>query len=175
VPDKPPSSFREWPNTQSKYNPQLNLNKHGYNKVSMFVCCCDSVAEEADREGGGRTFGYQDVLTSNHSLKWHAGFLHLIHSKVSLQTQFYWAVLGLRKVHLPSLSHLFEGSWSRTKCSCSTWICAFGKHAKVILSNLSIFSQPWHTYQAHNPLLSLYGCIQEGIEWEAGSLGFEKV
>ena len=48
---------------QSKYSPQLNLNKHGYNKVSMFVCCCDSVAEEADgAEGGGRTFGYRDVL-----------------------------------------------------------------------------------------------------------------
>ena len=50
---------------QSKYSPQLNLNKHGYNKVSMFVCCCDSVAEEADgAEGGGRTFGYRDVLQS---------------------------------------------------------------------------------------------------------------
>jgi hypothetical protein len=35
---------------QSKYSPWVNLNKHGCNKVSMFVCC-DSVAEEA---GGGR-------------------------------------------------------------------------------------------------------------------------
>ena len=31
--------------------------------TAVIVCCCDSVTEEADgAEGGGRTFGYRDVL-----------------------------------------------------------------------------------------------------------------
>src|SRR5258705_9506063 len=66
---------------QSKYSPQLNLNKHGYNKVSMFVCCCDSVAEEADgAEGGGRTFGYRDVLQIVEGPSF--AILHLRHIKI---------------------------------------------------------------------------------------------
>ena len=36
----------------SEYNTQLNLNKNSHNKVSIFVCCCHTVAEGVDGVGG---------------------------------------------------------------------------------------------------------------------------
>src|ERR1700683_2464604 len=66
VPGKLPNISRKLPGMLSEYNTQLNLNKHGYKTVNIFVCCCHTVAEGADgAEGGGRTFGYRDVLDSD--------------------------------------------------------------------------------------------------------------
>ena len=63
VPGKLPNISRKLPGMLSEYNTQLNLNKHGYKTVNIFVCCCHTVAEGVDgAEGGGRTFGYRDVL-----------------------------------------------------------------------------------------------------------------
>ena len=53
VPGKLPNISRKWPSMLLEYNTQLNLNKHGYNKVSIFVCCCHTMAEGVDRVGGG--------------------------------------------------------------------------------------------------------------------------
>ena len=52
VPSKLPNIFRKWPGMLLEYNTQFNLNKHSYNKVSIFVCCCHTVAEGAGAGGG---------------------------------------------------------------------------------------------------------------------------
>ena len=60
---KLPNISRKLPGMPSEYNTQLNLNRHSYNKVTIFACCCHTVAEGADGvEGGGWTFRYRDVL-----------------------------------------------------------------------------------------------------------------
>src|ERR1700692_2978386 len=43
VPGKLLNISRKWPGMLTKYNTQLNLNKHSYNKVDIFVCCCHTL------------------------------------------------------------------------------------------------------------------------------------
>ena len=51
------------PGMLSEYNTQLNLNKHSYNTVNIFVCC---VAEGADgAEGGAAGGGLSDTKMSS--------------------------------------------------------------------------------------------------------------
>src|ERR1700683_2757438 len=66
VPGKLPNISRKLPGMLLEYNTQPNLNKHSYNTVNIFGCCCHTVAEGADgAKGGGWTFGYKvEILNS---------------------------------------------------------------------------------------------------------------
>ena len=52
-------------------------------------------------------------------------------SKISLQGQFHWAMLGVCKEGIPQVSCIISWIWSWKKCHSHTECCAFGFNEKV--------------------------------------------